>query len=84
MEEKNNRVEHPDYYTWLKEKCGIEVIDIARRFDFCLGNAIKYILRAGHKSESGVSILDKEIEDLEKAVWYIQDRINTLKQYARN
>ena len=34
MEEKNNRVEHPDYYTWLKETCGIEVIDIARRFDF--------------------------------------------------
>lgn len=73
------RVNHPDHYTWLKDKCGIEVIDIVRHMDFCLGNAIKYILRAGHKEEMGMKSNVKEIEDLEKAIWYIKDRINQLK-----
>lgn len=75
----NNKVEHPLHYTWLKDKCGIEVIDITRHMDFDLGNAIKYILRAGHKSEEGYSNKDKTIEDLKKAVWYINDKIKTLE-----
>ena len=73
-----NKVEHPSHYTWLKEKCGIEVIDITRHLDFDTGNAIKYLLRAGHKSEEGYSNKDKTIEDLKKAVWYINDKIKML------
>lgn len=73
-----DRVNHPGHYTWLKDKCGVEVIDITRHMDFCLGNAIKYILRAGHKSEEGMSDSQKEIEDLEKALFYIKDRISQL------
>ena len=38
-----DKVNHPSHYTWLKDKCGIEVIDITRHMDFNLGNAIKYI-----------------------------------------
>lgn len=76
---KIEKVNHPDHYTWLKDKCGIEVIDIVRHMDFCLGNAIKYILRAGHKQESDMSSKEKEIEDLKKAVWYINDKINQLE-----
>lgn len=75
-----NRVEHPPHYTWLKEKCGIEVIDITRHMDFDLGNVIKYVLRQGHKSEEGMSDLEKAIEDLEKARWYLQDKIIMLKK----
>lgn len=74
-----DKVNHPSHYTWLKEKCGIEVIDITRHMDFCLGNAIKYLLRAGHKQEEGYHAKDKEIEDLNKAVWYINDRIKQLE-----
>lgn len=74
-----DKVNHPSHYTWLKDLCGIEVIDITRHMDFCLGNAIKYILRAGHKAEEGYSDTQKEIEDLEKAVFYINDKINYLK-----
>ena len=48
-----DRVSHPSHYSWLKELCGIEVIDITRHLDFDLGNAIKYILRAGRKTERG-------------------------------
>lgn len=58
-----NPVDHPDHY-----KAGnLEVIDIIEEYglNFHLGNAIKYILRAGRKTEDPV-------EDLEKAVWYIQ------------
>lgn len=76
---KENKVNHPSHYTWLKDLCGIEVIDITRHMDFCLGNAVKYILRAGHKSEEGYSNRQKEIEDLKKAVFYINDRINQLQ-----
>ncbi len=79
FEECNNRVEHPSHYTWLKEKCGIEVIDITRHMDFCLGNAIKYILRAGHKNEEGLKSNEKEIEDLKKAIWYINDKIKQIE-----
>lgn len=79
VEEKKDKVNHPSHYTWLKDKCGIEVIDITRHLDFCTGNAVKYLLRAGHKEEAGYSEIQKEIEDLEKAIWYIKDRIKQLK-----
>ena len=78
----NDRVEHPFHYTWLKDLCGIEVIDITRHMDFDLGNAIKYILRQGRKSEEGIADIDKAIEDLKKATWYINDEIKMLEQYG--
>lgn len=78
--ETNERVNHPSHYTWLKEKCGIEVIDITRWMDFDLGNALKYLLRAGHKSEKGFSNKEKTIEDLRKAIWYINDKIKMLEK----
>lgn len=79
-----DKVNHPKHYTWLKEKCGVEVIDITRHLDFCLGNTLKYILRAGHKKELGMSDLEKEIEDLKKASFYLNDKIKNLtKEYAK-
>ena len=74
-----DKVNHPSHYTWLKDLCGIEVIDITRHMDFCSGNAVKYLLRAGHKSEEGYSDRQKQIEDLKKAVWYINDKIVQLE-----
>ena len=77
---RNENVHHPSHYTWLKAKCGIEVIDIVRHLDFDLGNALKYILRAGHKHENGYTRSQKAIEDLKKAIWYINDKIKTLEE----
>lgn len=77
---KQDRVEHPSHYTWLKDLCGIEVIDITRHMNFNLGNVIKYILRAGHKSEKGLSDKQKHIEDLKKALFYIKDEIKRLEE----
>jgi hypothetical protein len=55
-------VNHPPHYT--KHPSGIECIQITEHMNFCLGNAVKYIWRAGLKNNA--------IEDLEKAKWYIE------------
>ena len=75
----DDEVNHPSHYTWLKDLCGIEVIDITRHMDFNLGNSIKYILRSGHKKEEGYTDKQKTVEDLKKAVWYIEDEIKMLE-----
>ena len=75
----DDKVNHPSHYTWLKDLCGIEVIDITRHMDFNLGNSIKYILRSGHKKEEGYTDKQKTIEDLKKAIWYIEDEIKLLE-----
>ena len=65
---KNDSVNHPKHYT--SHPSGIEVIQITEHENFCRGNAIKYILRAGLKGN--------EIEDLKKAVWYLNREIERL------
>lgn len=75
-----DNVNHPSHYSWLKEVCGIEIIDIARHMDFDLGNVLKYITRCGRKRDMSMSDARKEIEDLEKAMWYLNDRIEMLKK----
>ena len=74
-----DNVNHPSHYSWLKDKCGIEPIDIIRYFDFNLGNALKYIMRCNHKSDTNMSDKEKAIEDLEKAIFYLKDEINLIK-----
>ena len=68
-----DRVRHPDHYTWLKEKCGIEVIDLVRHLDMDRGCAIKYILRCGLKPEEGMTANEKAIQDIDKAIEYLVD-----------
>ena len=80
-EQKADSVNHPKHYTWLKELCGIEVIDITRHMNFCCGNALKYILRAGHKKDASLTDTEKQIEDLNKAIWYIQDEIKRITEF---
>ena len=77
--QKEDKVNSPSHYNWLKKLAGVEVIDITRHLDFDLGNAVKYILRAGRKTEEGYDNRSKTIEDLKKAVWYINDKIKTLE-----
>lgn len=74
----NPRINHPEYYN--DHPSGVECIDIARHYCFSIGNAIKYLWRAGLKTEKGLTSVEKELEDLEKAIWYINDRIKTLKK----
>lgn len=72
---------NPKYYK--EHPSGVECIDITRHYCFSIGNAIKYLWRAGLKQENGIDDLTKEIEDLNKAIWYIQDRIKQLKEIQK-
>jgi hypothetical protein len=62
-----DNVNHPRHY--VSHPSGVEVIQITEHMNFCLGNAIKYILRSGIKSDTTT------VEDLRKAVWYIEREI---------
>lgn len=62
--EQKEQVDHPVHYNLVP---GVECIDVVENFNFNRGNAIKYIWRAGSKEE--------ELEDLRKAVWYLQREI---------
>ena len=73
---KKDNVNHPKHYT--SDPSGIECIDITRHRNFNVGNAIKYLWRAGLKIDADKSSINKQIEDLEKAVWYIVDEIHRL------
>lgn len=73
---KKDNVNHPKHYT--SDPSGIECIDITRHRNFNVGNAIKYLWRAGLKIDADKSSINKQIEDLEKSVWYIVDEIHRL------
>ena len=75
---KSDQVSHPSHYAWLKDLCGVEPLDICRHLDFNTGNAIKYLLRKD-KVDGNKTKTEKRIEDLRKAVFYIQDEIKLLK-----
>ncbi len=64
-------VNHPSHYT--SHPSGIEAIEVTRWMNFNLGNAIKYIWRAGLKGDP-----QKHLEDLKKAEFYIKDEIKRL------
>jgi len=64
-------VNHPNHYT--SHPSGVEVIQITEHMNFCLGNVVKYVLRADEKGN--------RIEDLKKAAWYLDREI---KRETRN
>ena len=69
---REDKVNHPKYYT--THPSGIECIEITQHHDFCIGNAIKYLWRAGIKGA------DTEVEDLQKAIWYINKKIELINK----
>ena len=86
----NDMVNHPSHYTtnlpfiifkyagkYIKKT--IECIDVIRNMPAWKGNVIKYTWRAGLKKDAAMEDIDKEIEDLEKAQWYLIDRVNQLR-----
>ena len=73
MENNKEWVNHPTHY---QSKNGMEVIDVIDNFElnFNLGNAVKYILRCGKK--------DHDIQELNKAIWYINHEIELRTENA--
>ena len=70
-ERGQDMVNHPKHYT--SDPSGVECIEITRHRNFNIGNAFKYLWRAGLKDDK------KTIEDLKKAIFYISDEINRLE-----
>jgi hypothetical protein len=72
---EKDHVNHPSHYNSGK----IEVIEAIEdwKLGFHLGNAVKYIARAGKKD------LSKEVQDLEKAIWYLRRKIEIEKEIPR-
>ncbi len=70
MTKMNDPVNHPKHYT--SHPSGVECIEVTEHFNFCIGNAIKYLWRAGLKGE--------RIEDLKKARWYIDREIARVQE----
>ena len=73
---QNDPVNHPSHYTQGKIECIDFIQD--KKLNFCRGNAVKYIVRAGLKDP------DKEIEDLEKAIFYLNAEIKDIKKRAED
>ena len=69
-----DNVNHPSHYT--SDKSGVECIEITRHRNFNIGNAIKYLWRAGIKD---ADISAKHIEDLKKAIFYITREIENIE-----
>lgn len=67
---------NPNHYK--SHPSGVECIEITQHHDFCVGNAIKYLWRAGLKDSN------KEVEDLKKAIWYINNKIKQLEKNGKN
>lgn len=65
-------VSHPSHYT--SHPSGVECITIAKHENFCIGNALKYLWRAGRKDPN------KTVEDLKKAAQYIQYEIDRITE----
>ena len=83
-EQKADSVNHPQHYTWLKELCGIEVIDITRHMNFNLGQVLKYILRLGHKEDNNFTYYEKILSDLHKAEYYLTREIDRIDKLCKN
>ncbi len=70
QESKLDVVNHPEHYT--QHPSGVECIEVVEHMNFNIGNAIKYLWRAGHKNA--------QIEDLQKAAWYVNREIERLER----
>ena len=67
----HDAVNHPSHYTQYP----VEVIELTRHMSFNRGNAVKYVARAGYKGGP-----EKELEDIDKAIWYLKDERALVEQ----
>lgn len=69
-----DNIRHPKHYT--NHPSGVECIEVTEHMNFCLGNAVKYIWRADLKADA--------VEDLKKAVWYLEREIARRQQNSES
>jgi hypothetical protein len=74
--DKEDTVNHPAHYTDGKIEVSDFIVD--KGLNFCCGNVVKYVARAGKKDPA------KHVEDLEKGLWYLKREIQRLKEQKDN
>jgi len=79
MNENKEMVNHPSHYQFGNDKT-YEVVNVCEAWgldkDAYIFNVVKYVARAGKKDT------DKELQDLEKAKWYLERRIERIKNVS--
>lgn len=73
--EKKEMVNHPQHYGGGDNPYEVIKVIEAWNLGFCLGNTLKYIARTGKK--------DDELQELEKALWYLKREIKKVKSYGK-
>lgn len=79
-------VDHPKHYN--SHPSGIECIDIVEHLTFNVGNAVKYLWRAGLKIDNEAKnhqdIRSITVKDLKKALWYVNREIERLEKFGKS
>lgn len=75
------QINHPRHY--MTHPSGVECIAITEHHDFCTGNAIKYLWRAGLKLTEGETPGKSELRDLKKARWYLDRKIKRIEKMRK-
>lgn len=78
-ESPEDMVNHPKHYT--SHPSGVECIEIIRHHNNNVGMAIKYLWRNGLKKEQGIDSKVKQIQDLNKSIFFIKDEIYRLENF---
>lgn len=74
-----DKVKNPKHYGWFFTEYGIQPARICEGLGFYLGNAFKYIVRAGRKQQANYTVKQAAVEDLRKAIQYLEFKIEEIE-----
>lgn len=80
-DEKHDAVNHPSHYT--SHPSGVECITVVEHMTFNAGNAVKYLWRAGLKTDDDLGNLASALQDLKKSRWYLDREIERLEKETK-
>lgn len=76
---ESSKVKNPPYYSWFATEYGLQPARICEGLGFYLGNAFKYMVRAGRKQQANYTVRQSAVEDLRKAIQYLQFKIEEIE-----
>ena len=76
---EDSKVKNPSHYSWFATEYGIQPARICEGLGFYLGNAFKYIVRAGRKQQANYTVRQSAVEDLRKAIQYLEFKIEEIE-----
>lgn len=77
---EKEKVKNLPYYSWFADRYGVSPARICEGLGFYLGNAFKYMVRAGRKQQANYTVRQSAVEDLCKAITYLQFKIEEIEK----